>query len=271
MDFSEGYIMKKIFFCMAEYPEPRQGFFLEYMSKANQKYSDMHGFEYIEMTSLPREEDGEFWRDNPTWLKHKVVHDWIEEGFVEDGDIVSHIDADIAIAKFDKSFEPSQGKSFGYAIDSCNTHCMGAYTIRVNDWSRNMLRNMLDEEFYQRMKDNKAPEHTNPITGQPNWELFREQASWYTMSGLPLHSWAPFAQLPNYGFHMNKSSETIYSVEELLENVEIFPTEWNVTHIPEEDGEDRFYINPTATEDTILRHFAGGRAWRAHYFTGEEQ
>ena len=51
--------------------------------RANQKYSDMHGFEYIEMTSLPREEDGEFWRSNPTWLKHKVVHDWIEEGFVE--------------------------------------------------------------------------------------------------------------------------------------------------------------------------------------------
>ena len=143
---------------------------------------------------------------------------------------------------------------------------MGAYTIRVNDWSRNMLRNMLDEEFYQRMKDNKSPEHTNPITGQANWELFREQASWYTMSGLPLHSWIPFTQLPNYGFHVNKSSETNYSVDEHLENVEIFPTEWNVTHIPEEDGQDRFYINPTATEDTILRHFAGGRAWRKEYF-----
>ena len=29
--------MKKIFFCMAEYPEPRQGFFLKYMSKAKDK------------------------------------------------------------------------------------------------------------------------------------------------------------------------------------------------------------------------------------------
>ena len=258
--------MKKIFFCMAEYPEPRQQFFVNCMSKANKKYSEIHDFEYMEFLKLPREEDGSFWRGNPTWLKHKIVHDWIEEGFVEDGDIVSHIDADIAIADFTKPFEPSEGKSFGYAIDSCNTHCMGAYTIRVNDWSRQMFRNMLDEDFYQRMKNNSSPEHKNPITGQPNWELFREQASWYTMTGLPLHSWEPFAKLPNYGFNSNPSSETIYSVEELLENVEIFPTEWNVTHIPEEDGPDRFYINPTIKENTIFRHWAGGRVWRQDYF-----
>ena len=59
--------MKKIFFCMAEYPDPRQQFFVNYMSKANKIYSDIHGFEYIEFLKLPREEDGSFWRGNPTW------------------------------------------------------------------------------------------------------------------------------------------------------------------------------------------------------------
>ena len=40
---------------MAEYPPPQQEFFVRFMSKANQKYSDIHGFEYVEILKLPRE------------------------------------------------------------------------------------------------------------------------------------------------------------------------------------------------------------------------
>ena len=186
--------MKKILFVMAEYQDGRQWFFQRYMSPANTNYAAKHGFEYIEILSLPREDDGTFWRENPTWLKH----DWIQEGFVRDGDIVSHIDADIAIADDRYPFQPKEGKSFGYAIDSCNTHCMGAYTIRINDWSKTMHKNMRDEDFYNRMKNNDSPPHRNPIAECPNWQIFREQASWYTMTGLPIHSWEPFASLQNY-------------------------------------------------------------------------
>ena len=73
--------MKKVLFVMAEYPDWRQDFFEKNMSPTNKAYAEKHGFEYIEMRKLPREEDGSFWRNNPTWAKHKVVYDWIQEGF----------------------------------------------------------------------------------------------------------------------------------------------------------------------------------------------
>ena len=250
--------MKKVLFVMVEYPDWRQQFFEKYMSPKNKAYAEKHGFEYIEMRKLPREPDGTFYRSNPTWLKHKVVHDWIQEGFLEDGDIVSHIDADICIFNDTESFEPAPGKSFGYAIDSCNSHCMGAYTIRVNDWSREMLRHMLDDEFYGRMKNDH------------HWKSFREQAAWYTMTGTIYHSWVPFSDMPNYGFHSSPTRELKYTLEELEENVQVFPTEWNVTHIAGEGFNDYFMI-PTVRQKTVFRHFAGGQRWQSEYFTGQQR
>lgn len=249
--------MKKVLFVMADYPDWRQNFFETYMSPTNKAYAEKHGFEYIEIRKLPREPDGNFWRGNPTWLKHKVVFDWIQEGFLQDGDIVTHIDADIAVFNDEKPFEPDPDKSWGYAIDSCNTHCMGAYTIRVNEWSKEMLRHMLDEGFYQRMKDNH------------HWQSFREQAAWYTMTGTVYHSWVPFTDMPNYGFHSDVTPEVKYSLKELEEHVQIFPTEWNVTHVAGEGFNDYFMI-PTKRCDTVFRHFAGGQRWQTEYFGDKE-
>ena len=103
------------------------------------------------------------------------------------------------------------------------------------------------------------------------WEIFREQASWYSLAGIQRHSWIPFSLMPHYGWHSGHTEDAMYSFEELYKNVEILDTNWNVTHIPEEDGEDQFYMLPTRKEDVIVRHFAGGRAWRKDYFTGEQQ
>ena len=248
--------MKKVLFVMADYPDWRQKFFEKWMSPRNKEYAKLHGFEYREIKSLPREPDGNFWRGSPTWLKHKVVSDWINSGDLKEGDIVSHIDADLAVVKTDKSFQPSEGKSFAYAVDSCNTHCMGAYSIRVSEWSKNMLNHMLDEKFFNRMKNN------------PHWQTFREQAAWYTMSGIVSHSWVPFTDMPNYGFHSHITNEMIYSLEELDTHVDVLPTEWNVTHCVGEGFNDYFMV-PTHRKDTIFRHFAGGQRWQEEYFTGE--
>jgi hypothetical protein len=223
------------------------------MSPRNAEYAKKHGFEYIEMLKLPREPNGRFFRDNPTWLKFKIVKDWIDAGELKDGDIVSHIDANICVADISKPFQTS--KSFGYAIDSCNTHCMGAYTITVNEWSRNMLKTMLSDSLYEKCKS------------EDHWKTFREQAAWYTMCGISPHSWVPFTALDDYGFHGQKSPNLQYSIEELCENVEIFPTEWNVTHVAGEGFNDHFMV-PTHRKDTVFRHFAGGGLWDEAYFTG---
>ena len=247
--------MKKILFVIADYPDGRQDFFMKWMSPRNKEYAEKHGFEYREFLKLPREKDGRFFRDNPTWLKFKIVNDWILAGELDNGDIVSHIDADICVADTSRPFQTS--KSFGYAIDSCNTHCMGAYTIRVNEWTKEMLQVMLSEELYKSCKN------------EEHWQSFREQAAWYTMCGIPAHSWVPFNELPDYGFHMKKSANLKYSVEDLHKNVEVFPTEWNVTHVAGEGFNDYFMI-PTHRSKTIFRHFAGGGLWDEKYFTGEQ-
>ena len=58
----------------------------------------------------------------------------------------------------------------------------------------------------------------------------------------------------------------MYSLPELYDNVDILDPNWNVTEIPDEDGGNTFYINPTRASDVIVRHFAGGRKWREDYF-----
>jgi len=248
--------MKKILFVIADYPDGRQDFFEKWMSPRNKEYAEKHGFEYREIRKLPKEQNGKFFRDNPTWLKFKIVDDWISSGEISDGDIVSHIDADICVADISEPFQTN--KSFGYAIDSCNTHCMGAYTITVNKWSRDLLKNILDEDLYRFLEvKSKEPPGNN----------LREQAAWYFLAGITQHSWIPFNELGNFGFRTDVSSWTKYSLEELSENVEVLPTEWNVTHVAGEGFNDYFMI-PTHRNETVFRHFAGGGLWDESYFAG---
>jgi hypothetical protein len=55
--------------------------------------------------------------------------------------------------------------------------------------------------------------------------------------------------------------DTVYSLDELNEHVQILPTEWNVTQMEGESNTD-FNINKVRKEDVIIRHYAGGQQWR---------
>jgi hypothetical protein len=153
-------------------------------------------------------------------------------------------------------------KSFTYCIDSGNTHCMGNYSIIVDDWSRQLILNIISEDRYNFYK-NKIYHH--PMVNNYNfWGWFREQASWYSLAGIKAHSDESFWNLPDYGWHSLKDEWTIYSLEELYEHVEILPTPWNVTEMPGESG-CVFNINPVDRKDVIIRHFAGGQPWRSDW------
>lgn len=242
--------MTKYLFVMANYPDWRQGFFDKYVSPHNKKYCHKWGYEYLEIN------DAEPFRGNHTWNKFKLPL----EMDLKEGDTLTHIDADMAISlDYNLSFK----KNFTYAIDSCNTHCMGFYSIKVCDWTHNLLEMILDDDRYESLKDKKSVGSMNEYSSF--WEIFREQASWYSLAGIKRHSWTPFFNLPYYGFHSEKNSWTYYSLKELKENVKVLPVKYNVTHIPKEDGEDKFYMNP-CNEKPIIRHFAGGRKWREEYF-----
>jgi|TARA_A100001391_G_scaffold98323_1_gene65189 hypothetical protein len=256
--------MKKVLFTIARYEDQRQDFFEKYTRPKNKRYCQKNGFEYIEYN-----DDGHKHRDSLTrsWDKFGKVRELMEDGHLKPGDIVTNIDADMCLV--DEDCPLVTNKTFSYAIDSCNTHCMGAYSLKINEWGMNLVRLILDEDRYNKYKDHKTIGSMGEMSSF--WEIFGEQASWYSLAGIKRHSWVPFVLMPHYGWHSETNEDTVYSLKELYENVEVLDPNWNVTHIPEEDGQDQFYMLPTRKEDVIIRHFAGGRTWRADYFTGEEQ
>jgi len=247
--------MNKYFLVIARYKNEKQEIFDNHISPINQRYCDKHGFEYV---VIRNDEPLELIRDNPTWWKFSIVQDWIKTGKVKEGDIITHFDADMVITKDDQSYQTD--KSFSYAIDNGNTHCMGNYSVTINDWSKDLIDRILDEDFFQKMKNT------------PHWQEFREQAAWYTLAGILSHSWISFFDMPNYGFHSTVSPDLYYSVEDLDKHVEVRGPEWNTTLLAEEADDpvseslQKYNIIKSKKEDTIVRHFAGGQPWNKAYF-----
>ena len=245
--------MKTVLLCFAAYNGDKKLFFDKYTEPRFRKYADYHGWE----TKIVKDYSSyELTRQHPTWMSWCIISKMLEDGDLVDGDTVMSIDADICVFDITKPFVTK--KSFGYAIDSCNTHCMGAYTININEWSRNMINNMLDQEMYLRLKDT------------PIWKMWNDQAAWYTIAGIKRHSWIPFRELENNGWHSNPNSDVKYSISDLEKHVELLPVEWNVTHVAGE-GFNEYFINASHRNDTIFRHFAGGPAWDEKYFLESEE
>ena len=246
--------MKKVLFVIARYNDQRQEIFDTKISPRNKAYCEKHGFKYIEVRN---EHYIELFRNNPTWWKFTVVQDLLNNNKLTDGDVLAHIDADMYFVNMDHSLEPRT--SFSYSIDSGNTHCMGWYSIKVNDWSRKLINNILSQERFNKL-NNKISIHERFQTASSFWHEFREQASWYSLAGIKRHSDKPFWEYPNNGFHSEVNEDVVYSLKELEENVDIRPTGFNVT---EWEGESscQFNINKVPREDVVIRHFAGGQSW----------
>ena len=239
--------MKKILFVIANYKDSRQEFFETNFSPRNQKFADMHGYEYIVSKG------GDLFRDNPTWWKFTLVKEMIDNGTLKDGDELLHLDADMRIDKFENDYPCD--KSFSDCIDNGNSFCMGSYKMKINDWSKALVNNILDESLWQKCKDTS------------HWKSFREQAAFYTLCGIIPHSWISFLTIQDYGWHQNKTEDTKYSIEDLYNNIQVLGPEWNTTLLAEEHDLIgpmlmQYNITRSKKEDTIIRHFAGGQQWR---------
>jgi hypothetical protein len=238
--------MKKVFVCYAAYTGEKKVFFDSLTELNFQEYCKRNGFEFY----LQKDQRKHFIDRHPTWMSWKIISDLIESGYLRDGDKVLSLDADACVV--DLNADLTSKKSFSYAIDSCNSHCMGFYSMCVNDWSKKLVSNVLSESMYKRLQNT------------PIWKMWNDQASIYELFGIKRHSWEPFSLLKNYGWHSAVSPDTLYSIQELSEHVEILPTEYNVTHVAGE-GFNEFFINPTSGRNTIIRHFAGS-IWNPKYF-----
>jgi hypothetical protein len=249
-------MQKKYLMVLADYQDWRQEFFEEHMSPRNKEYCNIHNYEYLEIKNFRSI------RNSPTWAKFTVLQDLVKDGTVREGDLFTHIDADMCIVK--KNNFLTTNKSFSYAIDSANSHNMGWYSMKINSWSVSLLDNILSEERYKKLNDQETY-HPYFKKYSSFWHDAKEQASWYSLAGISRHSEKSFWKLPNYGWHSDLNDTTLYSLNELIQNVEVYPTKWNVSDLKGESN-CKFLKNRVYYHQTIIRHFAGGQDWRKDWF-----
>lgn len=251
----------------------RYRLFKQHNSERNKKYCAKHNINYYELDesafkiphlfSIPDRPDFTVKNNNhfARWLFFKNK---IEDGTFKEGDIIHHHDADIFIVDTDKIMPCN--RSFTYAIDTANSHCFGAFTLKVNDFARKLIDLMLSKERFEQLQHVKFYKENE---GGNVFFYWGDQQAYYIATGIKAHSWQSFYDLQNYGFYSDHTPYVAFTLEELLENVEILPVEWNVTHVLEEQGHSPFYINKSNRQDTILRHFAGGQKWNFEQYASE--
>ncbi len=269
---------KKVFITFVNYnsdystdeDKERYSLFKKYNSDRNKQYCLKHNYEYIEadesvfkiphIFSIPSMPDFTAKNNNhfARWLLFKNL---IDDGTLKEGDVIRHHDADVFICDMDK--ELPYNKDFTYAIDSGNTHCFGAFNLKVGDFANKLIDLMLSQERFDLLINKKFYKEND------NGDVFYywgDQQAYYIAAGIKCHSWIPFHLLPDYGFHSYVTPYIAFQLNELLENVEIMPVTWNTTHLLGESGSNGmrapYDIVHSTKEKTILRHFAGGQPWR---------
>ncbi len=250
---------KNYFLAIAQYEdEKKQSFFDNIISKRNKEYCKIHDLEYLEITSgvYPV-------RDRIQWYKNFKQEEIINE-VLDFGDGLIFLDADALIVKKEVNLLPPKGKSLAYAIDTGNTHCCGFFSLYKNEWSQDFFRLGNDQKRYDSLI-NKLSVHEGTGVESSFWEQFNEQAAWYSLMGIKRHSNVPFWDLSDYGWHSEKDEWTTYDLEQIYENVHLFPSTYNVTEFY---GESACInnINPVENyNDVVIRHFAGAQKWRKQW------
>lgn len=239
--------MKKILLQVANYKDYRLEYFQKFQSKTK-KFAAKHNYEYILF-------DKDLNYRNYSWQKIYYAHLLISDHKLKDGDQVFCLDADSCFYSISEDFPCV--KNFNYAIDNGNTHCMGIWSMKICDWTKTLITNLLDEKRYEKYKNTEL------------WSTWSEQGSWYTITGLPRHSWINYMSLINYGWHHNINEDTVYSIEELISNIHLLSPIWNTTLL--EDDYDtiplvaqQYNIIKSKKIETRIRHFAG-QQWRLDY------
>lgn len=245
----------KHLFVLAAYSDYRQGIFDTYISPRNKEYCEKHGYNYVE---IRKEHNVVPFRGNLTWNKWKIIQDLIKAGTLKDGDIIIQQDADVVPVDMEATYEPAEDKSMTICIDSGNTYCHGIFGLRINEWTKELVNNILDDFKFERMsqfvtKHDGFPDRPpNPFISE-----FREQAVFYMLFGIKRHSWTPFTELAYNGIHSNVNQFTVYSLKSAQKHLQILPVEYNLTIWPGE-SDTTFYINKFDDKSKVkFRHITG--------------
>ena len=275
--------MKKYFVTFVNYSSDynseedmeRYNLFKKYNSKRNKDYCLKHNYEYIEadeevfkiphLFSIPSMPEFEV-KNNNHFARWQLFKNFIDNGDLKEGDVIRHHDADVFICDMEK--ELPYDKNFTYGIDSGNTHCFGAFNLKVGDFANKLIDTMLSKERFDLLTTKKFYKEND---GGEVFYYWGDQQAYYIAAGIKCHSWLPFYLMPNYGFHSYVTPYVVFGLDELVNNVDILPVTWNTTHLLGESGgdwniqnglRDAYDICHSTRDKTILRHFAGGQKWR---------
>jgi hypothetical protein len=244
--------MKKILFQIANYSDQRQYIFDQLYSVKTKNFADKHGYDY-------QIYKGPCIFRNCSWQKIYYLNNLIETKQLDINDRVLFLDADTCIKDINEDY-PFKS-NFNYSIDNGNTHCMGIWGMKICSWTVNLVKNLMNDELYESCKNTDL------------WKLWSEQGAWYTLAGIPRHSWKNYFEMPNNGWHQTEDeflkTKIKYSIDELTENVYISGPEWNTTLLDEDkdsigDGVLQYNIVKSKKSDTKIRHFAA-QQWRLDY------
>jgi len=257
--------MKRLLTTFALYDGYKLQMYEQYIRPRFVKYAELHNLEFREFNNnnftieklhpeIDEKENLHFNR----WLTFKKL---IDSGELTDGDIIYNFDADIFIKDYSGYFIPE--KSFTYAIDSGNTHCFGFFTIKVSDFSRKLIDNIVSRDRWLSLREY---EFYNEHDARVERIHIADQQMFQTCAGIKPHSWQSFFEISNLGWHSYVTEHTLFSLDDLRANVQVLPQEWNTTHLLEETGygnaRNTYDINHTTRDKVIFRHFAGGQPWR---------
>ena len=154
--------------CYSNYSGEKSQFFNTYTEKNFNQYCGKNNIDFY----LIKDQKNHTINRHPTWMSWEIISNLIDDCKLVDGDKVFSIDADACITKMNENM--TSDMSFGYAIDSCNTHCMGFYSLTINEWSRKFVKNVLNEQRYNILKDT------------PIWSMWNDQASVYSLFGIDI-------------------------------------------------------------------------------------
>jgi hypothetical protein len=198
--------MKKFFLTLPNYTDWKLSAYQRYMAPRNKKYCELHGYRYLELpfSSNIRVFKGISDGENVMFYRWKILKDAIEANKLNDNDIITMFDCDVFISQLNKKFETN--KSFTYAIDSGNTHCMGIFSLRVNEFTRKLINAITSQERYDVLKT----KHLYKEDIQQEVPFYaNDQHAYYHVAGIKPHSWVSFLEMPNYGFHSCKTEHTV--------------------------------------------------------------
>jgi len=250
--------MRKVFLtqCIHSETDIRRVSYERYIRPRFIDYSNIHGFEFIEITENLAGVHGLMF-SKFFWLQQNIHN-------MKDGDVVTYMDTDCCImdGRVDAVFD----SDFSIVMESCGLVCTGGtWSLRISDWSRKFVYELCNVNWLLTHKGTKL------------YRIWNDNLIIYYVLGL---KWGQQEHM------IGTSANSPFTSDELKEHVKILPATWGCTFQSDDvnfkNNESRRAYKPYRTvsnhvkpdracsfDDIIVRHLSAGTmqyTWAERYY-----